>query len=289
MSKCIDFRGITAKLLESRPEENIFLLLDHGGLPGLSKQLQYGSTEWMSLFDRTKEESALAVAPILVLAASGGEIRLSRIVFDWLKQRGTYSSSVMMLVSSLDLTGLARGLGTRLHITLAGGVEAMLRFFDPRVFESLLNILTREQKEVFLGVASSWHYVDRSGRIAQTTNKYGAVNPASKPVLLSQEQEDHMLAASEIDQILSSLRSSVPNLFSEIPRESQYDFVSESVIEARSKKLGSVLQMSLYAMIRLFYVKGIMSMEVYEKAIEYLRSSDVNNLKILLNNGEVNI
>lgn len=289
MSKCIDFRGITAELLESRPEENIFLLLDHGGLPGLSKQLQYGSTEWMSLFDRTKEEGALAVAPILVLAASGGKIRLSRLVFDWLKQRGTYSSSVMMLVSPLDLTCLARGLGTRLHITLAGGVEAMLRFFDPRVFESLLNILTREQKEDFLGVASSWHYIDRSGRIAQTTSKYGAVNPASKPVSLSQEQEDHMLAASEIDQILNSLRSSVPDPFSEIPRESQYHFVSESVIEARNKKLESVLQLSLYAMIRLFCVKGMMSMEVHEKAVEYLRSNDVNTLKILLNNGEVNI
>jgi len=285
MSKCIDFRSVTAKLIESRPQENIFLLLDHGGLPGLSKQLQYGSTEWMSLFDQTKEEGALAVAPILVLAASGGEIRLSRLVFDWLKQRGTYSSSVMMIVSSLDFTRLARELGTRLHITLAGGVEAMLRFFDPRVFESLLNILTREQTEDFLGVASSWHYVDRSGRIAQATNRYGADKPASKPVSLSQEQEDRLLAASEIDQILNSLRSSVPDLFSEIPRESQHEFVSESVIEARNEKLGSLLQISLYAIIRLFYVKGIMSIEVYEKAVEHLRSNDINNLKILLNNG----
>lgn len=289
MRKFIDFRGVTAELLESGPEENIFLLLDHGGLPGLSKQLQYGSIEWMSLFDRTKEEGALAVAPILVLTASGGKIKLSRLVFEWLKQHGTYSSSVMMLVSSLDLTCLARELSTRMHITLAGGVEAMLRFFDPRVFESLLNILTREQKEDFLGVASSWHYVDRSGRIAKTTSKYGAVNLAPKPVSLSQEQEDHMLAASEIDQILNSMRSSVPDLFSEIPRESQCDFVSESVIEARSKKLESVLQLSLYAMIRLFYVKGMMSVEVYEKAVGYLWSNDVNNLKILLNNGKVNI
>ena len=289
MSKNIDFRSVIAKLLESRPQENIFLLLDHGGLPGLSRQLPYSSKNWVSLFDRTKEEGALAVAPILVLAASEGEIRLSRRVFDWLRQHGTYSSSVMMIVSSLDLTHLARELGTRLHITLAGGVEAMLRFFDPRVFESLLNILTREQTEDFLGVVSSWHYVDRSGRIAQAINTYGAIKPTSKPVSLSQEQEDHLLAASEIDQILNSLRSSVPDQFSEIPRESQYGFVSESVIEARSEKLESVLQMSLYTMIRLFYVKGIMSMEMYEKAVECLRSNDVNNLKILLNNGEFNI
>ncbi|WP_208279192.1 DUF4123 domain-containing protein [Massilia oculi] len=289
MSKCIDFRSVTAKLLESRPQENIFLLLDHGGLPGLSQQLKCNTKEWMSLFDRTKEEVALEAAPILVLAASGGKIRLSRLIFDWLKQRGTYSSSVMMLVSPLDLTCLARELGKRLHTTLAGGVEAMLRFFDPRVFESLFNILTREQKEDFLGVVSSWHYVNRSGQIAQVTNIYGTAKPSEKPVVLSQEQEDHLLAASEIDQILNSLRSSIPDPFSEIPCESQYGFVSESVMEARSEKIGSVLQMSLYTMIRLFYVKGIISIEVYEKSVGYLRSNDVNNLKILLSNGEVNV
>src|SRR5690606_9230866 len=123
MSRYIDFRHMAAEFLESDPEQKVFFLLDHGGLPGLSQQLQHCATEWASLFDRTKEESALAVAPIVVLAASGGKIRLSRLVFDWLKQHGTYSSSVMILVSSLDLTCLANQLGTRLHITLAGGAE----------------------------------------------------------------------------------------------------------------------------------------------------------------------
>jgi hypothetical protein len=282
MSKNIDFRSVIANLLESRPQENIFLLLDHGGLPGLSQQLPHSSKDWVSLFERTKEEGALAVAPILVLAASDGKIRLSRFVFDWLGQHGTYSSSVMMLVSSLDLKRLARELGTRLHITLAGGVEAMLRFFDPRVFESLLNILTREQTADFLGVVSSWHYVDRSGRIAQVINTYGEIKPTSKLVSLSQDQEDHLLAASEVDQILNSLRSSVPVPFSEIPPESQYGFVFESIIEARSKKLESVLQTSLYAMIKLFYVRRTIPMEAYEKAVEHLIFNDVNNLKILL-------
>lgn len=285
MSEYIDFRKITTELLESQPRENIFLLLDHGGLPGLSQQLRNCSAEWMSLFDGTKEESVLVVAPILLLAANGGKIRLYRLVFDWLRQHGTYSSSVMILVSPLDLAYLASQLGARLHITLAGGVEAMLRFFDPRVFESLLDILTQEQVEDFLGGVSSWYYVDRAGRIAQAREKYREVKVLSKSISLSQEQENLLLESSEIDQILASLRSSVPDRFFEIPCESQYDFVLESVIEARKERLGSVLQMSLYAMIRLFGVNE-MPMKVYQKTLEYIRSNDVNNLKAFLNSGE---
>lgn len=239
----------------------------------------------MSLFDRTKEESVLAVAPILLLAANGGKIRLSRLVFDWLRQHGTYSSSVMILVSPFDLAYLASQLGARLHITLAGGVEAMLRFFDPRVFESLLDILTQEQVEDFLGVVSSWYYVDRTGRIAQAREKYREVKVLSKSISLSQEQENLLLESSEIDQILASLRSSVPDRFLEIPCESQYEFVLESVIEARKERLGSVLQMSLYAMIRLFGVHE-MPRRVYQKTLEYIRSNDINNLKAFLNSGE---
>ena len=288
MSEYIDFRKITAKFLESRPRENIFLLLDHGGLPGLSQQLRHCSTEWMSLFDGTKEESVLAVAPILLLAANGGKIRLSRLVFEWLRQHGTYSSSVMILVSPFDLAYLASQLGARLHITLAGGVEAMLRFFDPRVFESLLNILTQEQVEDLLGGVSSWYYVDRTGRIAQAREKYREVKVLTKSISLSQEQENLLLESSEIDQILASLRSSVPDRFLEIPCESQYDFVLESVIEARKERLGSVLQMSLYAMIRLFGVNE-MPMTVYQKTLEYIRSNDVNNLKAFLNSGEFGV
>lgn len=284
MSQYIDFRNATAKLLESNHQQNIFLLLDHGGLPGLSQQLQSCSTEWISLFHRTSEEGALAVAPILVLAASGGKISLSRGLFDWLKLHGTYSSSVMILVSSLDLTCMASRLGARLHITLAGGVEAMLRFFDPRVFENLLNILTKEQADDFLGVVSSWFYVDRTGRIAQAVENHGEVKSASTSILLSQEQEDCFLKASEVDQVLNSLRSSVPEPFLKIPYESQYEFVLESVIEARKENLGSVLQLSLYAMTRLLGINKEICPEVHQKAVEYLRSNDVGNLKILLRN-----
>jgi len=283
MNELTDFRHITEKLLDSNPQEDIFFLLDHGGLPGLSQQLQHCSTEWASLFARTQEAGALAVAPILVLAASSGEIRLSRLVFNWLKRHGSYSSSLMLLVSPLNLTPLVGRLGTRLHINLEGGVEAMLRYFDPRVFESLLGTMTPEQTEHFLGVASSWCYVDRAGRVVQTKAKFIETELTSTSLSLSQTQEDLLLEASEIDQILSSMRSSAPDIFLEIPYASQFSFVVESVSEARKEKLESRLQMSLYTLIRLFGTKKIIPVEVHQKAIGYLKSKDINNLKIFLN------
>jgi hypothetical protein len=41
----------------------------------------------------------------------------------------------------------------------------MLRFFDPRVFQSQICILDAKQVSAFLSVAKKWWYVDRSGFI----------------------------------------------------------------------------------------------------------------------------
>ena len=283
MSESIDFRHLTEEISGSNPEESIFFLLDHGGLPRLAQQLQHSSTEWVSLFYHTKEEGALAVAPILVLAAHEGKIRLSRLVFDWLSQHGIYSSTVMILVSPLDLKSLADQLGRRLHTTLTEGVEAMLRFFDPRVFEGLLNVMTREQAEDFLGIASSWYYVDRTGRVVRTPAKLKDIELVSEPLSLSQKQETLLLEASEVDQILNSLRSNVSVCLSRLPYDSQYNFVLESVLEARKERLVSSVQISLYIIIKLAANEKLMPIFVRDDMLDKLRSNDIELMKVALN------
>lgn len=282
MNEPIDFRHITEEISGSHPEQNVFFLLDHGGLPRLAQQLQHCSTEWVSLFDHTKEEGALAVAPILVLAAHRGKIRLSRLVFDWLRQHGIYSSTVMILVSPLDLTSLANQLGRRLHVTLTEGVEVMLRFFDPRVFESLLNVMTRQQAEEFLCIASSWYYVDRTGRIVHSSAKLKEAELISEPLSLSQRQETLLLEDSEVDQILDLLKSNAPELLSRLPFESQHNFILESVVEGRKENLVSLKQLSLYTMIRFFSSKELMPIKINQEIIDHLSSNKFAELAAVL-------
>lgn len=85
------------------------------------------------------------------------------------------------------------------------------------------------------------------------------------------------------------MRSSVPDLFLAVPYASQFSFVVESVSEARKERLESRLQISLYTIIRIFSNTRIMPAEVHQKAIGYLRSSDIKNLKIFLNENLIEI
>lgn len=282
MSAVIDFRMVAKQLAEDNAESNVFFLIDQGGMPGLYRQLRQTSTCWASLFSGSKEESALEVAPLLILAGANGRVVLSRAIFSWIGERGTYTSTVMMLVSPTGLEPLQGQLSARLDVLLSEGMEAMLRFFDPRVFESLVAVMTEQQAEDFLGIASAWCYVDRTGRMlhAAARFKQKILNPAS--LSLSQEQESILLENSEVDEILNSLRSSAPDILSKIPSESHYSRTLEKIFEARQQNLNSAKQIALYVLVKLFSEHVGIRGEVSQEVIGRIRVNDVDELKIVL-------
>lgn len=118
MSTPIDFRALAQDIVASHPDGNLYFLIDHAGLPGLHRQLTSSSTQWASLFDYGREASALQVAPLLVLAGSQVKLRMSRSLFSWIGDRGTYSSAVVLLTSPLDMATLRDRLAARLDISL---------------------------------------------------------------------------------------------------------------------------------------------------------------------------
>ncbi|WP_020651644.1 DUF4123 domain-containing protein [Massilia niastensis] len=193
MSSRIDFRVIAEESLAEYPTSNLYFLLDHGGLPGLYRQLSRSSLGWTSLFDSTREANALAVAPFLILAGSNGQLRMSRSFLEWLGENGTYSSTVIMLSSPLQIEPMTSRLTARLDVRISENMEAMLRFFDPRVLESLIEILSVEQAKEFFSPAQAWRYVDRAGRMAGVTTFFNVQENFSAPLVLSQQQEFALL------------------------------------------------------------------------------------------------
>jgi hypothetical protein len=55
------------------------------------------------------------VAPILVVAATDGAVQLPFRLSKWISENGTYSSSVMMLSTPLEIAQLSERLATRLN------------------------------------------------------------------------------------------------------------------------------------------------------------------------------
>jgi hypothetical protein len=251
MSTPIDFRALAHDIVAAHPGANLYFLIDHAGLPGLHRQLAGSSTQWASLFDCSREASALQVAPFLMLAGSQGELRMSRSLFSWIGEHGTYSSAVVILTSPLEMATLRDRLAARLDIRLSENMEAMLRFYDPRVLESLLKILPAGQARTFFSPADSWRYVDRTGKLASVITAFDAVDNFSTPLVLSERHEFALLEACEVDQVLDLLRQNLPKLIATLPLPDQSTFVSKAISTARQHGIDSIFKFSLYAAISL--------------------------------------
>lgn len=246
MTQYLDFQDFVERSVAKNPAANLYFLLDHGGLPGLYRQLSKTSTTWVSLFDGTTESNSLAVAPILVLAGSDGALRLPLSFCKWISENGTYSSSVMMLSSPLKIGQLRDRLKARLNVRLSGDMEAMLRFFDPRVFESLIRVLDAEQAMVFLSVARKWWYVDRGGTIKSVDSTFIDVMSPEDALKLSASQEFTLIDFCEADQVLKGLRENASNSFEKLDPSLQYEFVVSNIDEAKSVGLLSLNDLILY-------------------------------------------
>ncbi|WP_081897363.1 DUF4123 domain-containing protein [Massilia sp. BSC265] len=251
MSTSIDFRAIAEESLSDLPASNLYFLIDHGGLPGLVSKLSRSSLAWVSLFDCGRESQALEVAPLLVLAGSNGKLRMPRNLFDWIGKEGTYTSSVIMLSSPLRLEVMARRLAIRLDVKLSNDLDAMLRFFDPRILEGLIKVLPAEKLRSFLSVAESWQFPDRNGNMVKIDSNFSVEDGRFIPLELTQEQEFRLVDLSEADQVLDVIRSNFSYLENSHSFSLQYDFVRRQVDEARSLGLNSVLKFSLYIMLQL--------------------------------------
>jgi hypothetical protein len=246
MSKYIDLRVIGEELLATYPASNLYFLLDHGGLPGLHKQLLRSSAQWLSLFSCTKESDVLAVAPILIMAGSKGLLRASRNLCEWVGENGAYTSSVILLSSPLQMDCMRSRLSARLIVRLSENMEAMLRFFDPRVLESLVRIFSDEQAIKFFGLADELRYIDREGKIAVIASHFGYEGEFVSPLVLTQQQEYALLVASEVDQVLDLLRSNVPQAMAKLPVPEQYRFVSQQIDRAKESELCAIWEMAFY-------------------------------------------
>lgn len=278
MSSWIDFRAVAEKSLEDQPSLNLYFLLDHGGLPGLHGRLVKCAARWLSLFDGTREQNALSVAPVLVLVASNGKLCVSRLFFDWISKHGTYTSSVIMLASPQPIEVLKERLSARLDVQLSEDMEAMLRFFDPRVFEKLTTTLSAEQAEQFFGVAHWWSYVDRAGELTRFPAKFRADENFVPHLLLTQQQESDLIDSCEADQVLNLLRGTVPELLNKIRLQDQYEFVLRQIVAAKRENLDSVTKFSVYAMFILLKGESVVNDASWENLLQRIKNGNFYSL-----------
>ncbi len=254
----------------------LYGLADHAGMPGLASKLTQAKAEWVSLFDGSGEESALSVAPLLFRIEVDQSGIQHRGLVNWIGEHGSYSSSLLLLASPLPLPELARRLTVRLDAVLPQNMDIMLRFFDPRIFEQLMQVFSAEQKHTFLSVADGWWFADRRGQLQEVSAVFSEADPFEAPLMLSIAQEHALLDASEADQVANLLQSTVQDEYLTLPPPIRYDFIVRHMTAARLLGIEATHELALYCALALLQGEQFATQKRWPAALQEVQSGKLS-------------
>ena len=247
----LDLSQFCDQASESYPGNRIYCLADHAGMPGLHRELVRANVAWKSLFEDSKEAAALQVAPLLFPLNTGGGHADGKLL-RWVAEHGTYTSSFLLFSSPLTIDELCPALSLRTQARVSEDMDVLLRYFDPRVFEALMAVLTPSERECFLGLADCWWYPNRSGKLVRQTAKFESADTFEAPLLLSASQEFALLDMSEIDQVASQLSGLVPDQYFQLGG-GRFEFLQRHMSEARAAGIESTQEQTIYCGLALLH------------------------------------
>ena len=271
MADYFDFRKFYDAAVADYPGNELFCLVDHAGMTGLHRALLRSGRPWASLFQDSAQESALAAAPLLFPLVVQGERGQGQFL-EWLAAHGTYTSTVLMLSSPAGLDTLCGRLARRMHARVSEGMDVLLRYFDPRVFEALLAVFDEEQGSAFLNPADCWWYLDRGGALLRQPSAY-ADEEMDSPIVLSAAQEFALLDASEIDQVGAQLQSMLPDAVLSIGLAQRPAFLRRHMEAARLAGIAATHEVALYCGLALLYGEEFAQSSPWRELLAKVRTS----------------
>jgi hypothetical protein len=275
MDRYLDLQAFCAEAHAAYAAHGLFCLADHAGMPGLHRELVRSSTPWCSLFERSSEENALTVAPLL-FALDGEAVKEHSHLLRWVAEHGTFTSSMLLLASPLTLPELGRRLALRLQAEVSEQMPVLLRYFDPRIFEALVPVLTAEQKDVFLGAASCWWYPDRCGQLVRAPTSFSPADTFVVPLRLSANQEFALLDASEVDQVAEQLASAMPENYRGIDGAQRYPFLKHHMAAAIEVDIEATHELALYCGLAMLYGNNFSQLPQWQTLLDKVRSGNIN-------------
>lgn len=253
MDTYLDLRAFCKTVDADYPALTLYCLADHAGMPGLPEVLLQAGTQYASLFAGSKEENAVSVAPLLF---SLKDAERKRLLLEWIARHGTFSSSMLMLASPMDIPSLTARLAARLDVTISDEMNVMFRFFDPRVFEAMLQIFSEERKAAFLGIAASWWYVDRSGQMVCVPSAFRDADDIDDLQTLSSDEEFAFVDASAPDQIAQLVATMLPEQYGSLHAARRFSFIQQHSAAATALDIHSIHDVAMYCGLVLLHGEG---------------------------------
>lgn len=191
----------------------LYMLVDHAGAPGLVAELRRrAEVPWSSLFEDSKEDGALAVAPILIQFPHTYSTQRELHLLAWIRRACEFSTSLTILNSTLEHAHLASALKRRLDAQLPDRMPVLLRYFDTRTLEALTQVFSLTQRNSFLGIASCWQWLDRMGRLQRLDVQELPADPWPHQFEFDVVQQNALIDAGAADALVEQMQTHAADL-----------------------------------------------------------------------------
>lgn len=229
-------------------QTHFYALVDHAGAPGLLDRLhERPHTHWLNVFTASREGPSMDAAPLLLDL----ETISQKPWLQWLHFSCIESTSLTLLHSSLELPALAECLKRRLDVLLPDAVPALLRYFDTRIIESLLQFLEAEQCKTFFGIAACWQWLDRAGELRYYQVEQLPDDSWPSPWKLDEKQQNAMIDAAEADALVQQMQNHGMELCAGRSRASLHTLAQNCIAQATQFGIDGMPARTLFSLLAL--------------------------------------
>jgi hypothetical protein len=193
-----------------------------------------GATPFLLRLDGNISETS-ATRPLRVLCAEG-----------------CYASAVHVIDSGLAIQPLAQALTERCDARISDEQRMVLRYFDTRVFEAVLDHFTAAQLSDLVSCATRWWFAGRQGLLDPVyVNPWPQEDIFKAPWQLSLSQEHALLMASEPDTMIDLLTRSGVEPLLVLPYPERYPVVRDMIASAKAWGLEGTSDQAAYCTLSL--------------------------------------
>jgi len=212
-----------------------FALLDGAQCEGLPAKLRHlPNHASLPLFRFLGKPDLEAVGPWLI----GIGLSLNDSGLNFSTRMAMEVPGVLWFQSPLSLPDLPGLLAPRMEAILSSGPDTYLRYYDPRVFSNLVEILKPEQWH-FLTLAPHWHWIGHNRECCTLTIPMDLEGASRFPLPLSldESQKQAITAASMPYEVMALLQEYAPDRLDEIPVPERHATIQRSIARSRAKGL----------------------------------------------------
>lgn len=234
-----------------------YAIVDTAHRPRFNERLEKMGVPYVSLFEGTAESSLLDVAPLIFkYEKQSASERLN----SELEGFGAIRPAVSFVDAQAELEDVAKHF-RQFHLVKVpelGGKDMLLRWYDTRILEAWMAVLTPEQRAAFAGCVDEWRYFDRFGELKTLLlpEPLQSGLPAITPFRLDQDQYAALLNDCEPDVVIAQLRRIIPDEMRKLPRDVAYKFVKKHVKKANSYAIENTDDVVQYLLLALYTSGG---------------------------------